>query len=63
MDCFRLGRARGKAGDSALAGVGLSEAGAVGLEICVYGPYGDLVGADGTEGVFGHVEYAPAPSW
>ena len=47
------------AGDGALAWVGTAETRVVGLEVGVDGPYGDLVGADGAEGVFGHVEYAP----
>ncbi len=51
------------AGDGALAGVGSAEARVAGEEVGVDGPYGDLVGADGTEDWFGHVEYAPAPGW
>ena len=55
--------AAARAGDGALAGVGLAEAGVVGEEVGVDGPVGDLVGADGAEDGFGHVEYAPAPCW
>ncbi len=51
------------AGYGALAGVGMAEAWVVGLEVGVDGPVGDLRGADGAEEWFGHVEYAPAPSW
>ena len=55
--------AAARAGDGALAGVGTAEPRVVGLEVGVDGPYGDLMGADGTEDGFGHVEYAPAPGW
>ena len=51
------------AGYCLLAGVGSAEAGVVGEEVLVDGPVGDLMGADGTEDGFGHVEYAPAPGW
>ena len=46
-----------------LARVGSAEARVFGEEVLVDGPVGDLVGADGAEDGFGHVEYAPAPSW
>ena len=49
--------AAARAGDGALAWVGLAEAWVVGEEVLVYGPVGDLLGADGTEDGFGHVEY------
>ena len=55
--------AAARAGDGALPWVGLAEARVAVQEVGVDGPYGDLVGADGTEGWFGHVEYAPAPGW
>ncbi len=45
---------RSKADDGALAGAVLAEAWVVGLEVGVYGPVGDLVGADGAGGWFGH---------
>ena len=51
--------AAARAGDGALARVGLAETRVVGEEVGVDGPVGDLVGADGTEDWFGHVEYAP----
>ena len=52
--------AAARAGDGALPWVGSAEAWVVGLEVGVDGPVGDLMGADGTEGGFGGVEYAPA---
>ncbi len=51
------------AGYGALVWVGPAEPRVVGEEVLVYGPVGDLVGADGAEWGFGHVEYAPAPGW
>ena len=46
--------------DGALAWVGLAEAWVAVQEVGVDGPVGDLMGADGTQDGFGHVEYAPA---
>ena len=48
--------AAARAGDGALAGVGLAEPRVVGEEVGVDGPVGDLEGADGTQDGFGHVE-------
>ena len=53
--------AAARAGDGALPWAGSAEARVVGEEVGVDGPVGDLVGADGAEWGFGHVEYAPAP--
>ena len=53
--------AAARAGDGALAWVGLAEPRVAVQEVGVYGPVGDLRGADGTPDGFGHVEYAPAP--
>jgi len=48
--------AAGGAGDGLLVGAGLAEAGVAGCKVGVDGPVGDLVGADGAGGVFGHRE-------
>ena len=44
------------AGDGALVGTVLTEAGMLGLEVRVYGPGGDLAVADGAEDWFGGVD-------